>query len=260
MKYRDIDVAGSELIELIKKKAPRFFEEFLSKGVILYRGGNHLNGKPRIIRPNKSRIPHGYVFDDSFVDVVDYAFKKAGIARRYNDYPVYVISNKPAVEIYVDEIFYFIPLGDYTYSYLATMERDFNLSENSVLVRYIEELGEIVRMLEDYLDLDYIQEMIKLAIDGGDIKSKSIEAYNIIMDNYDDYGEKIYEFSNAEELYNALVDVSKRFSPESLNEHYFTNTVEPLVGNISEVVFNTKSYIALPSSYDLEEALKEYYG
>lgn len=250
MKFRDLELSPEQVMELIKKKSPRYYEEFLSKGIILYRGGRSQDDI-RIIRPNKIRKPLGWVIKHNNTAVFDSILNNADVATRFSNYPVFTMSNTTITDIMVDEMYYFIPIGnDYKYSYLSSLDNDFNnistIDRNKI--RELETLIDIIRRTYG-ISVDVNKYILDIINNSSVAKSRK----QLLTDM--GKSENITQADKDFIIDNGLVNVRKQFSKNNMNKKYITNDSNKLKNAKAEVWFNTKSYMLVPLFYRLKDYL-----
>lgn len=267
MKYKDLELTDKELKELIIKKAPKFYEEFIEKGIFIFRGG-YEQEDIRILKTKPTRISHGWVIPDGLEKTISTLFKRAGVASRRENTLITISNNIDDVKISFEDEFYAIPLGDYTYSYLKTLDADFNYTKSELndMLKSIELIKELFLRLPVQIGVD-ITEVINSVINGdGSLFDDLIGEFDDIISEFrsdleDDSNDdpftsiEIEHFENKkEELISEFKFIKDNLTPEKIRSLYYVDENEPLKGNSVEVVFNCKTFLQIPiDKYSLEE-------
>lgn len=251
MKYRDLEMTNEQLREIIINKTPKFYEEFVKKGIRLYRGGDKSSSYVRLVKTKPERRGSGFRFDDHLLKLFDNLITSNGVASRI-EHATFALSNDYSdLAIGVERQYWFLPIGDYKYSYLKDITHDFNFPSKRFrnAVRVMGNFDEFfgTRLLNNILTdtsgkhyNEWIDEFIEQNYDEEDI-SPSSKRY---IENIKHEFELVYE----------LFHISR------IGDLFITNDNTLLKDNSSEVWFNCKSYLLIDArEYDLEEIFKEYY-
>lgn len=251
MKYRDLKMSNEQLKEIIINKAPKFYEEFIKKGIRLYRGGNESSSYVRIVKTKPERRGSGFRFDEHLLKVFDNLITSNGVASRIK-HATFALSNDYSdLEITVDRQYWFLPIGDYKYSYLKDITPDFNYASNS--------FRSAVRVMSNFDDF------FGTTLLNNILSDTSGKHYN---DWIDEYVEQNYDEEDMNSAFDNFIEnlkidfelVYELFHISRIGDLFITNDSTLLKDNSSEVWFNCKSYLLIDASeYDLEETFKEYY-
>jgi len=157
------DFLSEEVIESVKKNSSKFINEFLKKGLFIYRGNDDLPYDEMHVIPTMSyREAHGNIFyNDLFQTSLERYLKDHNIPSRYQ-YAVSTIAFDPSDfdGVGVDDWYYFIPKGNYRYHYYSNVTNgDINVNNES-LNRLAKVSYEIDRVYDYAIGLEYQKEYI----------------------------------------------------------------------------------------------------
>lgn len=225
-----------QLKELIINKAPKFYEEFIKKGIRIYRGGNGSTSPVRIVKTNPKRDQKGNTLNRQTSVIINELLKDSNIPNR-RDNVVFGISNDfGKIKLPVYSLFWLIPLGDYKFAYLKDLSSDFNYM----------------------LDKTFFEALLKLKQLSYETSVTSIYKY---LSSPDEHINIPSDAHVNDELQYLLQFTHKFLNIDVLPNYFETEKVEPLRNNSVEVWFNCKSYLLVDiAEYNIEEIFKEYYG
>ena len=185
------DFLKPEIVEVVKKESSKFINEFLKKGIFIYRGNDDLPYDELHVIPTMSyREAHGNIFyNDLFQTSLERYLKDHNIPSRYQ-YAVSTIAFDPSEfkGVGVDDWYYFIPKGPYRYHYYSNVSNgDINV-DNEAFNRLAEVSYEIDRIYDYAIGLVYQKEYVFNNVDnifherGEDFVSKLFTLIDKIRD------------------------------------------------------------------------------
>lgn len=251
MRYRDLKMTSEQLKELIVNKTPKFYEEFIKKGIRLYRGGNKSSSNVRIVKTKPKRRGSRFRFDDHLLELFDKLITSNGVVSRTKHATFALSNNYNDLAIKVERQYWFLPIGDYKYSYLKDISSDFNFPSASFKTA--------VRNMTKFDDFFGTKLLSNILSD------TSGKHYNDWIDEYieQNYDEEVMGHTNESYIENLKIEfelVYELFHISRIGNLFITNDNSLLKDNSSEVWFNCKSYLLIDANeYDLEEIFKEYY-
>lgn len=246
-----------QLKELIINKAPKFYTEFIKKGIKIYRGARS-DSEVGILKTPPTRNTKGNIIPNYVSEIFEYIFDEAGVSSRLRHTVFTISGDYKGIKIPVDNIFWCIPIGeDYTYSYLKNITSDFNFIKD----REILYAASALKITKSILKKEVDELLIQLYSSPlSEFETNMNKIFELLIKHVEN-PESFFDMNDYEEYVRDAPEELIELHPENFKKRFINNDNTTLENDVvSEVWFNCKSYILINiNDYDLTEIFKDYY-